>query len=1407
MSSQEGAQHVEGTSGTFKDPFVESVFGISLPPSSNVLARSEPVLESPQDVLYDNIGPLDIYPVPTPQYAVSATPSTRYADSPGAFSISSAATSMTSYSPATALSKSSYRVRQVSPLESRPPVRRQATSEEPNARTAHGLSTVRESSTSSSSASTVVADAGKADLAKKQMPTLPQSPEVLGSVSISRTRPRIQPVPELAHLADPSPVSPPTSRRPSRPSRDGTPEIYGLRDPSPVIQSNMSSFPSHHRRTSSSDSRFGSFSASRSRSAAPTKITSRNPSPVPISSIPSTPSALKRGLTPENMKERDAKRSSTLPAPAAPASSNKRFGLFSRRTKTDPAPHHSKSEGKLVRKGPAAGTGHEGYGRHASRGRSSSSIGASIGRSASAGTTSESLTQTPSTRKSSMTSTTSGEMDDFLLNRLTPVILRGAGSSSELTRSPELMNSSSSLDISSRAKLPMGNTSSVTAEHVTEKTRPKLLPSAMPNTMRGASPAKKVSRRPSESDDDTKKSFLPTLASRRTSRIAKPADGPAAQRSRSISKSRKDSVNDEGSWLRSSKKTKAEKEKDRPKTSKWNFFSRAHAAPRVDSPAAQEVNTASPGPGSRSVAHYALADAQSSLNMEDIEQLMKEAAGNTDTESLLSDNDSLRKERMQSMLLPPKPILPAFAPPYRPASPKVVLRPDQSPQRYAALKVNTGVLPEHQPSPRHSQAGTIFDLSPPSSPITRRHEEQAEVVRADVPVSSTFEQCEHTEQFTEYNPPPAAIPTSAPRPSRLPQVGRIPQVVSSRGKPHGPSSRSFSRPFVTEQPRPTAIPRTSFDSIGSLVATAGPAEPFPILQGLGALSHGSAIATISPSFDESRQSEFFKFPPRKDSEVSYSSSSGVWSFAPVAGTAVIPAPEAPLSDDELWNEYDDLLDQVVSPGGTIRTAPAHPEPSSLGPPPLNEKTSCVSFMSGTSEQEPSVPSVHIRRSRLLAALYAHQSPTSSMALSDVINDYGDRKLSVVDSTTGRLSMPLSPSLSTGSAQRRSARTSLPASLPLADRQSKATVTSTSDKDRNNATASRYRDTRLMDIAEAQAFGHASMADLRFGALMTSKWLSFGRVLFSPVHYQLKDVNEDRVLVIDGTGKDWSFYCALTYSEAAVYDLGPAPSSPPSTDRKSALPNHRHIRHTSLTNALPYPQNFFACVVLRFPSAQPSSTHNFLLSEAKRVLRPGGYLEFSVLDLDLVNMGNRARRAVRQLKMDIHRVDDSISLRNISDEIIAGLGRKRFVECKSCVVGVPVAGNLPTPNDINHPMRKNSTASSRRRADSNLQTSALPKSEPSFSDLLNASTPSESTDKGIADKVARVGRWWYSRCYESIVLPDNDGPDAALSSDILKNSIWRDHNLISECEELGTSFRMLIGYAQKPEVSLRRHVSV
>lgn len=1426
---------MEGIPGGYKDPFSETVLGISLPPSSSVFARSEPEIEPFERGLYDyEIGPTDILPLPTPQYALSATPSTRYSGSPGPFSVSSTPTSMSSYSPGTAMSRNSHRTKQASPLQSRPPVTRHKTPDEISTRNPHTLSTVRESSTSSSSASTVIADGSRHK--EKQSPSglaaLPQSPPMPNYRQSPAERPHAhQAPPEFAHLVDQSPVSLP-ARRPARPSRDGTPEIMGIRGPSPIIQSNMMAFPSAHRRTSSTESKIGPGPAARSRMGVPTKAGSRIPSPGPSSAMLPASHGPTRGPTPDVQSDRDARRSSTLPAPVSAPSPSKtaRFGFFSRRTKTEATPP-AKSESKLQRKGPVAGTGHEGYGKYSVRGRSGSSVSAaSIGRSASAGTTSESLDQTPSTRKSSMTSTTSTDMDDFFLNRLAPRVIRGTGSSTELSRSPEPMHSSSSLDVSLRKT--SSNTSQFTAEN-----KPTLLPSAMPDTNRGRSPLKKMPlgrRRPSESDDESKRSFLPALASRRTSRAVKPAEGtsvpPNSTTARPANNGRKDSVSDvnaegkEGRWLKSSKKGKVEKELSKP-SKKWNFFQRAHGAPRADTPVVIPASATAPAPISRSVAHYALMD-QSGLDMNDIEQLMQEAnAPDEGTESALSDDEPERKERMQSMLLPPKPILPpSFALPVRSASPKVTLRTpiQQEEQQPQKLTLNTNIQYGQQPDDRQSLADLtpVTDLSPPSSPFSPPSPLEEDGVfsqSASAPVMPFAVPFQDTPLPPQSLPPPGPPPMSPPpRPSRLPQVGRIPQVISTRRPPRRPSSQSFSRPFASDQPRPIALPHTSFDSIGSVVATTGPVESYPILHGLSALSHGSAIATMSPLSDESRRSEFFKFPPRKDSEVSYSSSSGIWSFAPAFGTAVVPNPEAPLSEDELWNEYDDLLDEVLSPvnsrtsqdQATIRSQ--HP---SLEPLPLRTKDVRESCQTACSADDVPYPSLHLRRSRLLAVLHSTQSPTSSVSFNDFIQDYGEKKISVVDPVTGRLSLPASPRLSTGSAAKRSTRSSLPASMPPSARQSKATIASTSSKDRDSAATNKYRDSRLMQIAETRADG-VSMANLRFGALMTSKWLSFGRVLFSPVHFELKDPSEDRVLVIDGLGKDWSYYCALTYPEATVYNVGPGVSSSATSNDGpnepwSTLRNHRHICHESLTNALPFPMHFFASVVLRFPTALPSSVHRFILSEAKRVLRPGGYLEFSVLDLDLVNMGNRARRAVRGLKMRMQVADDSLSLRNISDEIMAGLGRKGFIECNRCVVGVPVAGKLPSPEDAKNSTTKRtgSTASSNSKKSGTLPVPKGPKPEVSFSDLLNASSSSESTDNGITDMVARVGRWWYSRCYESLVLPEAGEPGAANSGNLLESSIWRDENLISECEKRGTSFKMLIGYAQKPEVGVRRTVSV
>ncbi|KAF2092407.1 hypothetical protein NA57DRAFT_50406 [Rhizodiscina lignyota] len=324
-------------------------------------------------------------------------------------------------------------------------------------------------------------------------------------------------------------------------------------------------------------------------------------------------------------------------------------------------------------------------------------------------------------------------------------------------------------------------------------------------------------------------------------------------------------------------------------------------------------------------------------------------------------------------------------------------------------------------------------------------------------------------------------------------------------------------------------------------------------------------------------------------------------------------------------------------------------------------------------------------------------------------------------------------------------------------------------------------------------GLESMANLRFGALMTSKWLSFGRVLFSPAHFELKDPKEDRVLIIDGLGKDWSYYVALTYPQAAVYSLGPDPSAFPSTSPSASngpfqsMPNHRHIHHPMLTAPFPFPKGFFAAVIFRFPAVGPESAYRTALSECKRVLRPGGYLEISVLDMDLVNMGNCARKAVRGLKMKMAERNPELCLRPVSDVLMKLLGRRGFEGMQRCIVGVPAAGPVRNSSDM----------------DGAPQGEVQPKTAFSFTQLMS-DQDNVADSSNITRMVARVGRWWYERCYESSILAADNTVGAPASS---TTSIWRDQALLNECEKRGTTFRLLICYAQKPTVAVRRTVSV
>lgn len=198
------------------------------------------------------------------------------------------------------------------------------------------------------------------------------------------------------------------------------------------------------------------------------------------------------------------------------------------------------------------------------------------------------------------------------------------------------------------------------------------------------------------------------------------------------------------------------------------------------------------------------------------------------------------------------------------------------------------------------------------------------------------------------------------------------------------------------------------------------------------------------------------------------------------------------------------------------------------------------------------------------------------------------------------------------------------------------------------------------------------------------------------------------------------------------------------------------------------------VVLRFPSASSDAAFRNLIAESKRVLKPAGYLEMSILDLDMMNMGNRARRAVRGLKVKISVADPSKSLASAADTVLRMISKRGFHDIKSCNVGVPVA----------------STIGSKGNGHGEAEEKDI-----SLADMMK--DDSSVGDAGITKMVARVGRWWYLRCYEMMVLPDGD----------TSRSIFADAALLRECEKWNTSFKLLVCYAQKPIVPRRRTASV
>lgn len=1058
-------------------------------------------------------------------------------------------------------------------------------------------------------------------------------------------------------------------------------------------------------------------------------------------------------------------------SPARPGKFS-RLGLFGRRGKS-PAAEVERSPRKLQRRGPAAGTGHEGYGKYAKRGRKMSQESSSA-KNAESERSVSSTRRVPlfgskgkESRSSSRHNRSSqSDLDDFAATRMKPVpIIGGSGSSLKSNSGSQLGVSDSILPLHSQSldrwatpsqyqtSIERPSLQELTASSKEERTRPGNVPVL-------------ALRRSQLGEHEWETFNLPTPI--RTHDLSVPTFINSRDESRSSAMA--------GSMSTASTTTdpnRSDSTSQRPKDKKtrklrWNIFRRKDAEPepehlRPPSSSPEEMSVSiSSVPVPRPMPYYAMMDSESEVYPIDQEgDYLSQVVQSPATSPFMGGYEAESAEEERS----------------KPSYDNEVLLPS------AAL------------SP-----GQTFSRSPPSVPL-QSHDEQAKIS-------------------------PHAAPQKHPR---LVRVGRIPPVGLRSEREHKPSRASFSQPFARN---------SAPENPSEVLSIASPEESIPLqisTDTLPSRSYASADSVKPTSSPESRELEFLRFPSRQASETSASSSSdGFLSIlAPAlapdhlqganSGRALLqPDVYVPISPsaDEIWNEYDDFIDQVMSPSRSRKSAkaielqdlptqlPADETPHSrsdqsaeleqhdvvlsdfpipgmqrplLGQTPATSTTPPVIFPPPTMSGRHVGEEIRLRRSRIVSALHSSMDPSSPFSIRDLLSEYDGHQ---------RHSAKSSEHLSTSTAARSLEHLTAIVSAPEPQTET-----------------NRQENAALLDVVE-RSKDPAAQSERHYASLMVAKWLSFGRVLFSPAHDEIQSVPERHILVIDGLGnEDWSIYCAVTYEaqRAFVHDLKEKASVKPSKSSRPsqhAPENHRRAEVASFYERFPFPPSFFSVVVVRFPPAMAEAKMKHIIAECRRILLPGGHLELMLLDLDIVNMGVQTRRAVRELKMRMTAADKQLSLMPIIDNIQNVVGARGFTNISRCVVGVPVAGRPAGSTDSSSSSRSSGGSDGDPKSGSGetRQANVSPRmafgngrrgANLSLNDLV--ADHSDNADSRISKIVSRTARTWWQHCFEASVIDDGN----------LGRSIFASRTVLAECKARGSSFKMLIAFAQRPVFEPRR----
>jgi SAM-dependent methyltransferase len=165
-------------------------------------------------------------------------------------------------------------------------------------------------------------------------------------------------------------------------------------------------------------------------------------------------------------------------------------------------------------------------------------------------------------------------------------------------------------------------------------------------------------------------------------------------------------------------------------------------------------------------------------------------------------------------------------------------------------------------------------------------------------------------------------------------------------------------------------------------------------------------------------------------------------------------------------------------------------------------------------------------------------------------------------------------------------------------------------------------------------------------VMATVVLNQGKLLISPAATRLAQAGKapatsmhserDRTRILDLGGQpicDWAWHCARQFPNTKIYTAFPKATTNQLTNPAAIRGPHNH-RSVSIPQLfrLPFARDYFDVIVVRsihmFLKAKNmvgaprefDDEYDLCLRECYRCLKPGGYLEFSLLDADIMNAG-------------------------------------------------------------------------------------------------------------------------------------------------------------------------------------------